>query len=70
MGGSKIPQNRLLPPDRSYCKHAKRTQTTETDPDYLVNARMTFAEMCRKKMDPINESESTRTIKGSLEGDD
>ena len=33
---------------------------------YLVNARMTFAEMCRKKMDAMNDKESTRTMNGSL----
>ena len=27
---------------------------------------MTFAEMCKKKMEPMKESERTRTIKGSL----
>ena len=34
---------------------------------YFVNARMTFAEMCRKKMDAINDKESTRTMNGSLQ---
>ena len=28
---------------------------------------MTFAEICRKKMDAINDKERTRTIKGSLQ---
>jgi hypothetical protein len=28
---------------------------------------MTFAEMCRKKMDAMNDKDSTRTMKGSLE---
>jgi len=27
---------------------------------------MTFAEMCRKKMDAMNDKERTRTMKGSL----
>lgn len=33
---------------------------------YLVNARMTLAEMCRKKMEPMKDSDRTRTIKGSI----
>jgi len=33
---------------------------------YLVKARMILAEMWRKKMDAMKESERTRTIKGSL----
>jgi len=32
---------------------------------YLVKARMILAEMWRKKMDAMKESERTRTIKGS-----
>jgi len=34
---------------------------------YLVKARMILAEMWRKKMDAMNESERTRTMKGSLQ---
>jgi hypothetical protein len=30
---------------------------------------MTLAEMCRKKIDPMNERERTRTMKGSLRQD-
>lgn len=33
---------------------------------YLEKARMTFAEMWRKKMDPMNATERTRTTNGSL----
>ena len=33
---------------------------------YFVNARMTLAEMWRKKMDAMKERESTRTMNGSL----
>ena len=33
---------------------------------YFVKDRMILAEMWRKNIDPINESESTSTIKGSL----
>jgi len=32
-----------------------------------VNARMTFAEMCRKKMEAMNDKERTRTMNGSLQ---
>ena len=39
----------------------------ETNSDYLVNARITFAEICRKKIEPMKESERTRTIKRSLQ---
>lgn len=37
-----------------------------TNADYFVKARMTFAEICRKKIDPMNESDRTSTMKGSL----
>lgn len=33
---------------------------------YLVNARMIFAEMWRKKIEAMKERERTRTMKGSL----
>lgn len=33
---------------------------------YFVNARITLAEMCRKKMEAMNDSDRTRTMKGSL----
>jgi len=33
--------------------------------DYFVKARMTFAEICRKKMDAMKERDRTRTMKGS-----
>jgi len=38
----------------------------DTDDVYFVNALITFAEMWRKNMDPMNESDRTRTMKGSL----
>lgn len=34
--------------------------------DYFENARMILAEMCRKKMEAMKESERTRTMNGSL----
>lgn len=34
---------------------------------YLVKARMILAEMWRKNMDAMKESERTRTMKGSLQ---
>lgn len=34
---------------------------------YLVNARIIFAEMCRKKMEAMKERERTRTMNGSLQ---
>jgi len=33
---------------------------------YFVNARITLAEMWRKKIEPMNERDRTRTINGSL----
>ena len=33
---------------------------------YLVKLLMILAEMCRKKMEAMNESDSTRTMNGSL----
>jgi hypothetical protein len=37
-----------------------------TLPAYFENARMIFAEICKKKIDAMKESESTSTINGSL----
>lgn len=33
---------------------------------YFEKARMTLAEMWRKKMEPMKDSERTKTMKGSL----
>lgn len=34
---------------------------------YLVKLLIILAEMCRKKMEAMNESDSTRTMNGSLD---
>jgi len=39
---------------------------TTFGPFYLVKARMTLAEIWRKNMDAMKESERTRTMNGSL----
>lgn len=34
--------------------------------DYFVKARMTLAEICRKKIEPMKDKDRTSTMKGSL----
>lgn len=50
-----------------YAKPNPPNQTTDslTSSPYFVKILMTFAEMCRKKIEAMNDNERTRTMKGS-----
>jgi len=38
------------------------------DSVYFENQRMAFAEICRKKMEPMKARDNINTMKGSLNG--
>lgn len=58
--------NTLYPAPYRQPKHAQYEVQRR---DYLANARITLAEICKKKMEAMKERERTRTMKGSLRGE-